>query len=257
MEVIYLNANSIKLFEELALGTWERVRDGEILGCRQGEETITDLNLLEIKRAKLPDVTVKKGMNEDKTGIDWEWWIGSNTFGWWRYAIQAKKISKKGSYTELRHIVDGNYQIDILEKYAKSNYSIPLYCFYNHIELDDYSNSWNCNLRIEKEQLGCTIVPLDHVKKHHKKGKSKKFIDLHSDNRALPWRCIVKCPLMFHSYSSKINPLAKDGDNYKLYKTNSEDLFFYKNDEMIMNPELYNREVDILPKKILVISLGD
>lgn len=125
-----------QLFEELATATWDRIRYGVELECSQGEETITDINLLDMKRAALPNLYLWKANKaaEAETGLDWEWWVGSNGRRWWRYAVQAKKLSKTGSYDSLRHKVRGRQQFDLLTEYAKANRGcIPLYCFYNYV----------------------------------------------------------------------------------------------------------------------------
>ena len=87
-----------KILETLAKATWERIFFGEVLDCSQGEETITDINLLDIKRAATSGgytgmhILKTNKADEAKFGIDWEWWIGSHLGGWWRYAVQAKKL---------------------------------------------------------------------------------------------------------------------------------------------------------------------
>ena len=85
---------AVKLLESLAKQTWDRIKDGYELEISQGEETITDLNLLEIKRSGIRSFQVVKLTKAEEAikGIDWEWWIGSESQGWLRYAIQAKKI---------------------------------------------------------------------------------------------------------------------------------------------------------------------
>ncbi|PFC15085.1 DUF6615 family protein [Bacillus cereus] len=253
-----MNNKTVKIFEKLAVDTWERIKYGEQLGCRQGEETITDINLLEIMRAQLGDVIVHKSHkgNEAITGLDWEWWIGSNTQGWWRYAVQAKKLSPDWKYKKLRHKVKGKKQIDILEIYAQANNCIPLYCFYNYLNLGGgiMQNFWHCNLPYNEEQLGCTIVPIDIVRNAYKSGADKSFFALHSNNRALPWRCLVKCN-HFNSFNSlhTPNPLAGEGyENVKPYEIKKEDILRSQS-----NPNLYNKSIEISPKRILIIDVGN
>ena len=85
----------VDLFESIASSTWQRIHWGNFYKISQGEETITDLNLLELARANCPEVKViKTAKNKEKyQGTDWEWWIGNKRLGWLRYAVQAKKIN--------------------------------------------------------------------------------------------------------------------------------------------------------------------
>ncbi|MDH6671229.1 hypothetical protein M2277_001879 [Paenibacillus sp. LBL] len=247
------NSKSSILFEKLAYDTWERLKYGEVLNCSQSEETITDINLLEIKRAGLQDILVSKSdkSQEGVTGIDWEWWIGSNSTGWWRYAVQAKKLSKERKYHKLRHKVGTEYQIDILEKYATANNCIPLYTFYNYTDSNTLHKNWHCNLAFEKEQLGCTVVPIDVVRQAFQIRSDKSFTSLHKDKRSVPWRCLVKCPLYsVHSSQNSCHPLASAGyKEVRPYKINLSNM----TSETILDSEFYNHKIEILPKRILII----
>ena len=144
--------------ERLAANTWQRIHYSLDWEISQGEETITDNLLLEIKMSKDPAfIKIEKCPKklEAVRGIDWEWWIGSYNFGWIKYAVQAKKISlsenrEEGKYPNLTHEIKTNLnkkngikksvknQIDVLEHYSKENKLVPLYCFYNYIEPKSY-----------------------------------------------------------------------------------------------------------------------
>jgi len=50
------------LFEELATGTWERIMFSILFSCSQGENTITDLNLLELCRFNAPGIRIYKAI---------------------------------------------------------------------------------------------------------------------------------------------------------------------------------------------------
>lgn len=254
--------SAVQLFELLAESTWERILAGEELGCRQGEETLTNINLLDIKRARLHEVRVPKinKADEPKTGIDWEWWIGSNKKGWWRYAVQAKKIDSSGRYSKLRHKVRGRFQIDILEDYAKSHKCIPLYCFYNFIKANNLQDYWQCCVSYDKFQLGCTVASIDVAKKAFVEGKSKTFQFVHSQKQVLPWRCLVKCPSMLSLSRGEPHPLANGvSAEFSWYETLP---FFLRKDageeNIIEFPtDLYNRDLALYPKRILAIDVGD
>lgn len=187
------------LFEHLARKTWDRIKFSVAYDVSQGEETITDINLLEIAMARLNEVKVWKcPKNEEPyTGIDWEWWIGSDRLRWLRYAVQAKKLNPiSARYDNLGHKVGSTHQIEILKSYAKDELAIPLYCFYNSVNEAKYDPYWWCALDIEAEQLGCSVTPLSVAEAALTPSgrKSRRtFRHIHSNNWTLPWRCLVRC----------------------------------------------------------------
>lgn len=189
---------AVRLLCYLAARTWEYLTDAHGLGKRFGEETLTDINLLDMRRASFAEVQavdVTKAY-EAKSGIDWDWWVGSTKCGWLRYAIQAKKLSiTKGRYDSLRQEVkDGHlpkWQIERLENFARRTQSIPAYCFYNGGAQVTHDLAV---LRPGEPHLlfGCTVVPLDIVKQAHKEYEEKSFPSLHADKRAIPWHEILE-----------------------------------------------------------------
>jgi hypothetical protein len=184
------------LFERLAVKTWQKIPLGHVVRCRHLETTFNDDHTFEIAIAKIPGVRVYKavGRDESKKGFDWEWWIGRPGH-FWRYSVQAKLHAYAvDRYLSLRHSVQGRLQIDILDSFSRSQGSIPLYCFYNSVTWPEAKTAWHCSLPLVPEQLGCTLVPLDAVRPYVQKWKVRSFTNLHTDTRALPWRCIVTCP---------------------------------------------------------------
>jgi hypothetical protein len=144
------------VLEALAVDTWERLRDSQSLEIRFGEETITDLLLLDLKRknpARTRVIQTPKPKEKDQ-GTDWEWWIGSPRVPWLRFAVQAKKLNLKSSrYDGLKHQVGSALQIDLLEKYAARNRAIPLYCFYNHRHPPATKKAWRCGQPFDEPSL--------------------------------------------------------------------------------------------------------
>ena len=198
---------SVDLFEKLASSTWQRIFHAKQHKVSQGEETITDLNLLEISMAKCPEVTIIKTDSkkiESCQGTDWEWWIGNSSIGYLRYAVQAKKIDTKFiNYKALGHKVDSERQINILERYARNNRAIPLYCFYNYSEHNNLSPYWHCNLPLDTTQLGCTVTPLKNVQQALQQRGKRTFDFLHNLYDTKPWRCLVYCPSLLQVYKSR------------------------------------------------------
>jgi hypothetical protein len=204
------------LFEALAIDTWNRIDLGWRYECNQGEETLTDINLLSLKIGGGPSIKVWKVAKpeEAKRGIDWHWIVRSN--GKWRhYGIQAKKLDHTGKYLHIRHPVGhpATQQIVLLEKFSTDTGAIPLYCFFNHSNAVVEKQHWHCGQSFEKEQLGCTLVHLEVVKKAHKPRKGKTFGDLHSSSLSLPWRCLVGCTCSSATDATKEHPFFNPGDS--------------------------------------------
>lgn len=252
-------SDAICLFESLASATWDRIRFGEELDCSQQEETITDTNLLDIKRARLANVRVQKigKKTESKTGLDWEWWMGSNRIGWWRYAVQAKKVNKSRQYG-LRKKVGDRFQFDILDEYSRANDCVPVYCFYNFNPSHRNARYWNCNLPFDEPQLGCTLARMDVVKQAFKKDAPKTFRSLHFSKETLPWRCLVRCPLIVTTTRGQDHPLVSESfahltPHEKLPPFLTTDVETEDSNEF--PPDLYSSDLGVYPERRMVVGV--
>lgn len=255
-----MSTDPARIFEELAEATWDRIRFGERLDCPQQEETITDINLLDLKRARLANVHVRKvgRKKEARTGLDWEWWIGSDRTGWWRYAVQAKKVNELRRYGSLRKKVRGRFQLHILESYARLKGCVPLYCLYNFSSLPNNSSYWNCNLSYDEPQLGCTVARLDVVKQAFRKRAPKTFEALHLSKATLPWRCLIRCPLIMTSTSGQDHPLVSGSFSYlSPYETLPDFLRadVAADDPIELPPYMYDDDSGVYPERFLVVDV--
>src|SRR5690349_11485911 len=113
----------VDVLKIMALNTWNRLKAANALGVSPNEEALTDVNLLDIYLQSSSEIILWKcpKREEARIGIDWEWFIGNDTEGWYRYAVQAKKLSN-GRYRTLNHIVRRRgspsiRQVDVLEHY--------------------------------------------------------------------------------------------------------------------------------------------
>lgn len=185
-----------KIFEALSESTWRWLNYSNRRGIRIGEDAITSYNLSIIDTLCSSAVVVEDTRNQEhEKGADWEFWIGSNRTGWYRYAIQAKKLTiQKNRYQSLGHTVKGKPQIDILESYAKEKKAEPIYCLYNFVSCD-ITEYWHCPLPVQAAQLGCSIAPLSVVRNALQTRGGRNFSFIHSDKKVLPWRCLLKCPI--------------------------------------------------------------
>lgn len=191
-----------ELFEILARSTWRTIARTYHNHIVFGEDAITSYNLDALSSPGVGVVVEDTRVTESTKGCDFELWVGSDTLGWSRYAVQAKKISvSSASYANLKHKVGTQYQIDILAAYAGANRAAPLYCFYNH---SSGPYQWNCNLPPEIEQLGVSVTPLNVVRAAIATRGGRTFSWIHQRPETVPWRCLVRCPVFTHSIPSSV-----------------------------------------------------
>jgi hypothetical protein len=243
------------LFERLSADTWKTLQKSIASRISQGEETITDTNLLALSSLKGIRVWKCPKHLEKHTGVDWEWLIGSNRLGWIRYAVQAKKLNLKRNhkYEHLNHHVKGMSQIRILELYARKVSAVPLYCFYNYTNLEKLSAYWQCTRPFTAEQMGCTVSDLATVKKALNKGSKKTFQNIHSSSESLPWRCLVTCPAIELSYQTGIHPLC---ERIRVFEQIPEDILnlFGDTDNI---PRRERLSTLFAPKRVAIIDIDE
>lgn len=198
-----------EVLEGLAEATWERLRQARRLNVSQGEETITDLVALEIARhgdssAGTTHILKYPRAVENQTGADYYWAIGHQSLGWYRLAIQAKRIDHAGSenYLSLAKKAQGDtvLQADALDQFARQQRAWPGYVLYNFANRSDrdLASVWNCTgAPFDRPQLGCTVVPSSAIHQAlaepHKRPSRRSFMSLHKKGRGMPWRCLL-CP---------------------------------------------------------------
>ncbi len=179
--------------EAIARCTWSLVRDAAFLGASIGEETLTDLLSIKVKRGGYRVMQFSKA-RESLTGVDiaLEVWLGNDRMQWVRLAIQAKKLNV-GSYKyhSLDYKSKTDRQLNMLEQYAQHG-TIPLYLLYNYKE--DADKYWHCSRPVDIEQMGCTIAPL-FVIKESITSKKKGFDDIHKHISTFPMRCLAEWPI--------------------------------------------------------------
>lgn len=208
---------AVRILERLASETWHRLVDAHRHGFSIGEETITDLNLLEIAKSGNPCFRtrqVSKKM-ESKIGADWVWWIGNKRCGWIQYAVQAKKLDPVSrSYRAFRK---PKGQLSALEGFCRRARAIPLYCLYN----GDVSKPPMLSRHESRcEQYGCTIVNFERVKTVYTSRGTVRFADLHQGDNAHPWRCLISehCDWLTPSAGNSRHPLVSHDEAAELFQ---------------------------------------
>ena len=206
--------------ERLSSETWERLRAIKAFSrrpvpfnsVRLGETTITDLAMMELCRLGLArSIFIQTPPHKEaRRGTDFEWWVGSANTGWFRLAVQAKKLDmKKEQYLGLGQKVNGKLQIDVLERYAERNRVTPLYCFYNYSIRAGDPKYWHCcQGSVEPDQLGCTLTPASRVQQAINTRGKRTFEFIHEYDNTLPWRCMAACPQLQFPNAQGIGALS-------------------------------------------------
>ena len=170
---------------------------------RFGEETITDLIMMDlyIRGATLVHFTQTAKPDEAMWGTDFELWLGSVALGWFRFAIQAKKLTLTNDrYSSLSQSNSNGDQIDLLEQFGRLNQAATLYCLYNFTEYAAEQQHYHCgDGQGELQELGCTVTPSSNIRMAIRTWGAKNFNTIHSKENTLPWRCLVSCPLVQQS----------------------------------------------------------
>ena len=193
--------------QQIADDTWHRLRGGQDLAVRLGEETLTDLLILDLKRrmdAQNIWVHQTTRPQEASSGTDLLMVVRDvRTTGARLYALQAKKLYPNHQYAALRKVNDA--QLDALEKFARLNKALPYYLFYNFVTDPEFvahpSDYWHCRKKYDQSQLGCTLVPSWIVRKATgapRQSRPRSFVYMHKPRQALPWRCLFDCPHWEH-----------------------------------------------------------
>ena len=182
--------------ERVAERTWSTLGLAKQLKARFGEETLTDLLVLDMllhRRAKgfwlLP--TTKRA--EASCGADLFVAVRHQTGRWSRFALQAKKLYPDDTYPMLNGGRKCASQLDKLERFARQLHALPLYLLYNHSNTAQRSEHWHCPQRFDVGQLGCTLVPSWHIRQMICRPPPRNFDLAHKVSQCRPWRCAFDC----------------------------------------------------------------
>ena len=98
-----------------------------------GEETITETNLLELRRRHPDDIRLEmfSKPQEARNGADWEWHIVGRRRTI-KMRVQAKRLQCNG-VLRVKHVVksSGSQQRDLLIRHAQAENMKPVYCIYS------------------------------------------------------------------------------------------------------------------------------
>ena len=206
----------------LSTETWERLGDIKAFSqrpepfnrVRYGETTITDLAMMYLCRHQVSrSLFLQTPQNREQFhGTDFEWWLGSTNLGWFRLAVQAKKLDmREDKYLKLGKKVSGVRQVDVLTAYAVQNRATPLYCLYNFSETVNPINHWHCCQRpITVTELGCSIAPANRIRQALNTRGKRTFDYMLLSNHTIPWQCLASCPGAMQALHEGRTPSSPD-----------------------------------------------
>ncbi len=188
-------------FRKLSFETWYKLYSAKTVDMQLGEETITDINLLELKLKHGNEIITKTFTKpkESNTGADWEWWLTGKSKKWLGIRIQAKILNHKTNKYEHLHYYKNNkqktkkYQSDRLVKSSMSDSikRIPLYCLYSYWDNLNYNVKWKCGSYPEViDSYGCSFISAYDVVKLRQGNKCNLSDVL---DYMIPWHCIICC----------------------------------------------------------------
>lgn len=184
--------------ERIASDTWRRLGQAELLGARLGEETLTDLLILDMlphQKASAFSIYHPTKPEEFLSGADLLICIRYPGGSGRRLALQAKKLYLTGRYDTLAHRdASGTRQIDKLDRFARGWGAVPAYLLFNHVDpLPFHPSCWHCCCTRDAEQFGCTLVPSWRIRRAIKDRGGRTFPAIHAHAPARPWRCVFDC----------------------------------------------------------------
>ncbi len=186
-------------FRRLSFQTWDFLESARSVDYQPGEETITDVNVLELKKRisnRVVTHTFSKP-DEGKNGADWEWWFTGPSGLWFGIRVQAKVLKLEKNEFEHLHYKGRRkvrYQSDRLIRSALSSNVplVPLYCLYSHWPADIGPNLFTCEgFGVSPDSFGCSLISAFDVQqlRLRKMGCHLETVMEH----AYPWHCLVCC----------------------------------------------------------------
>ena len=160
---------------------------GRDVSVSYGEETITENNLLEIRRRhpQLVYIRTFPKQKESKCGADWEWHIIGRRYTA-RMRVQAKRVQRNGNL-KIKHRVksSGRQQRDLLLTAANVDKMKPVYCFYC---TESHRLIWKKSIPTEDSgefQTGCLLADANLVPEATTKLKQIEDV-------CVPWHYLFK-----------------------------------------------------------------
>ena len=215
--------------EYVAHRTWSILGRAKALRARFGEESLTDLLVLDMllyQRARGFWLSPTTKQEEASCGAGLLVAVRHRTGHWSRFVLQAKKLYPGDNYRMLNGGQKCFDQLNKLERCARQLRALPLYLLYNHTNSALASQHWRCTQPFAAEQLGCTLVPSWHIRQMICGWSPRTFDQAHRVNQSMLWRCAFDCPdaeklvvqsAFRTSHRDTARPLDVDDDGIREY----------------------------------------
>ena len=185
----------------LSVNIWRRLGKAKYHGLRFGEETATELFLLDLAELFPGNVKVVpfNRREEGRIGADWAWvFIGPDGQSWQGMLVQAKRLDdKECEYPELYYVPPAKGpqpsvpQLDRLIDSGRRYGLPPVYVFYNHLSTPGRVPNERCgSLRMISQSMpeswGIAVASALDVRNN----KPDKRYDRHREH-SLPLHCLL------------------------------------------------------------------
>ena len=159
--------NLCKCFQMTSSKTYKLLKEARFRNHQPLEETITDLNILFLKKYHRFGIYSKafNKIEEGVNGADWEWWISnSSKSSWIGLRVQAKILHLESNRFEHLHYKTKKtktYQLTKLKNKCIDSKLIPLYCLYLHYPSRSLLHPLKCKSFTGNSSLyGCSIASI-------------------------------------------------------------------------------------------------
>jgi hypothetical protein len=240
-----IEARACGLLRDLAARTWTQIEAGERIGVRVGEESITDLLLLDLAtRFPYPTKVVKWNRHQEarRTGADWDWWfVDSKLRTGVGLRIQAKRIDYFNQrFSGFDAANPYGPQREMLRLSGEREGLHPVYCLYLASPSPPVVPSLcptpsTGNAPHGAAVFGCSLLGLGTIDRSLKVG-DQSLLALWGD--LLPWSCLACCEVMGSELITRV-----DGQAQRLAATADE--------------KPASRITDNLPAEVLAVVDGE
>jgi hypothetical protein len=181
-----------KTFSNRAYWTNTLINSAILTGLGVLEETITNVNLIEIELSHKDFIVTKQFTRKEEgseSGADWLWFIGEPGC-WFPLLVQAKIINPKTSMCFYLNYRRGE-QRNLLLKFASQYKLFPLYCIYSHISetFQPYSQLAPLLMDLNSKEWACSFVSPKQIQ-NLVKLKRRTQVDLLY--YGIPWSFLFK-----------------------------------------------------------------
>lgn len=185
-----------QLFERIAERTWKHVIRNHSVHVHTDENGLTNDLIAEIRVNARSNTNIgvwsNRAFKEEQHGNDLDVFVESQPGEFVWYALQAKVLSRHGTYESLAKDHGGEYQWEKLARLSAMAGCITKYLLYNGVANYRYSGPDKWGRTFTEEQFGCSLVDPDLIATLAQAGPVR-FLSVHHQH-AQPWRILTCGP---------------------------------------------------------------